>query len=177
MLAILWTLSVASLAVAALLRTLTIATLALLPVAARTALLSVAALLRTLSVAALLRTLSVAALLRTLTVAALLWTLTVAALLWALTVAALLWALSIAALLWALPVDGTVLAGCCRVIVVTRTVALLRTLAVAVSCVGVAAAVTWAVACCARTLLAAAKCGAESFRTESALIVACCANV
>ena len=168
MLAILWTLSVASLAVAALLRTLTIATLALLPVAARTALLSVAALLRTLSVAALLRTL---------TVAALLWTLTVAALLWALTVAALLWALSIAALLWALPVDGTVLAGCCRVIVVTRTVALLRTLAVAVSCVGVAAAVTWAVACCARTLLAAAKCGAESFRTESALIVACCANV
>ena len=168
MLAILWTLSVASLAVAALLRTLTIATLALLPVAARTALLSVAALLRTLSVAALLRTL---------TVAALLWTLTVAALLWALTVAALLWALSIAALLWALPVDGTVLARCCRVIVVTRTVALLRTLAVAVSCVGVAAAVTWAVACCARTLLAAAKCGAESFRTESALIVACCANV
>ena len=168
MLAILWTLSVASLAVAALLRTLTIATLALLPVAARTALLSVAALLRTLSVAALLRTLSVAALLRTLTVAALLW---------ALTVAALLWALSIAALLWALPVDGTVLARCCRVIVVTRTVALLRTLAVAVSCVGVAAAVTWAVACCARTLLAAAKCGAESFRTESALIVACCANV
>ena len=163
-----WTLSVASLAVAALLRTLTIATLALLPVAARTALLSVAALLRTLSVAALLRTL---------TVAALLWTLTVAALLWALTVAALLWALSIAALLWALPVDGTVLARCCRVIVVTRTVALLRTLAVAVSCVGVAAAVTWAVACCARTLLAAAKCGAESFRTESALIVACCANV
>ena len=154
-----WTLSVASLAVAALLRTLTIATLALLPVAARTALLSVAALLRTLSVAALLRTLSVAALLRTLTVAA------------------LLWALSIAALLWALPVDGTVLARCCRVIVVTRTVALLRTLAVAVSCVGVAAAVTWAVACCARTLLAAAKCGAESFRTESALIVACCANV
>ena len=168
MLAILWTLSVASLAVAALLRTLTIATLALLPVAARTALLSVAALLRTLSVAALLRTL---------TVAALLWTLTVAALLWALTVAALLWALSIAALLRALPVDGTVLARCCRVIVVTRTVALLRTLAVAVSCVGVAAAVTWAVACCARTLLAAAKCGAESFRTESALIVACCANV
>ena len=168
MLAILWTLSVASLAVAALLRTLTIATLALLPVAARTALLSVAALLRTLSVAALLRTL---------TVAALLWTLTVAALLWTLTVAALLWALSIAALLWALPVDGTVLARCCRVIVVTRTVALLRTLAVAVSCVGVAAAVTWAVACCARTLLAAAKCGAESFRTESALIVACCANV
>ena len=168
MLAILWTLSVASLAVAALLRTLTIATLALLPVAARTALLSVAALLRTLSVAALLRTLSVAALLRTLTVAALLRTLTVAA---------LLWALSIAALLWALPVDGTVLARCCRVIVVTRTVALLRTLAVAVSCVGVAAAVTWAVACCARTLLAAAKCGAESFRTESALIVACCANV
>ena len=150
MLAILWTLSVASLAVAALLRTLTIATLALLPVAARTALLSVAALLRTLSVAALL---------------------------WALTVAALLWALSIAALLRALPVDGTVLARCCRVIVVTRTVALLRTLAVAVSCVGVAAAVTWAVACCARTLLAAAKCGAESFRTESALIVACCANV
>ena len=141
MLAILWTLSVASLAVAALLRTLTIATLALLPVAARTALLSVAALLRTLSVAALL------------------------------------WALSVAALLWALPVDGTVLARCCRVIVVTRTVALLRTLAVAVSCVGVAAAVTWAVACCARTLLAAAKCGAESFRTESALIVACCANV
>ena len=168
MLAILWTLSVASLAVAALLRTLTIATLALLSVAARTTLLSVAALLRTLSVAALLRTLSVAALLRTLTVAALLW---------ALTVAALLWALSIAALLWALPVDGTVLARCCRVIVVTRTVALLRTLAVAVSCVGVAAAVTWAVACCARTLLAAAKCGAESFRTESALIVACCANV
>ena len=106
-----------------------------------------------------------------------LWTLTVAALLWALTVAALLWALSIAALLRALPVDGTVLARCCRVIVVTRTVALLRTLAVAVSCVGVAAAVTWAVACCARTLLAAAKCGAESFRTESALIVACCANV
>ena len=154
-----WTLSVASLAVAALLRTLTIATLALLPVAARTTLLSVAALLRTLTVAALLRTLSVAALL------------------WALPVAALLWALSIAALLWALPVDGTVLAGCCRVIVVTRTVALLRTLAVAVSCVGVAAAVTWAVACCARTLLAAAKCGAESFRTESALIVACCANV
>ena len=168
MLAILWTLSVASLAVAALLRTLTIATLALLPVAARTTLLSVAALLRTLSVAALLRTLTVAALLRTLSVAALLW---------ALPVAALLWALSIAALLWALPVDGTVLAGCCRVIVVTRTVALLRTLAVAVSCVGVAAAVTWAVACCARTLLAAAKCGAESFRTESALIVACCANV
>ena len=168
MLAILWTLSVASLAVAALLRTLTIATLALLPVAARTTLLSVAALLRTLSVAALLRTLSVAALL---------WALTVAALLWTLTVAALLWALSIAALLRALPVDGTVLAGCCRVIVVTRTVALLRTLAVAVSCVGVAAAVTWAVACCARTLLAAAKCGAESFRTESALIVACCANV
>ena len=163
-----WTLSVASLAVAALLRTLTIATLALLPVAARTTLLSVAALLRTLSVAALLRTLTVAALLRTLSVAALLW---------ALPVAALLWALSIAALLWALPVDGTVLAGCCRVIVVTRTVALLRTLAVAVSCVGVAAAVTWAVACCARTLLAAAKCGAESFRTESALIVACCANV
>ena len=168
MLAILWTLSVASLAVAALLRTLTIATLALLSVAARTTLLSVAALLRTLTVAALLRTL---------TVAALLWTLTVAALLWALTVAALLWALSIAALLRALPVDGTVLARCCRVIVVTRTVALLRTLAVAVSCVGVAAAVTWAVACCARTLLAAAKCGAESFRTESALIVACCANV
>ena len=115
--------------------------------------------------------------LRTLTVAALLWTLTVAALLWVLTVAALLWALSIAALLRALPVNGTVLARCCRVIVVTRTVALLRTLAVAVSCVGVAAAVTWAVACCARTLLAAAKCGAESFRTESALIVACCANV
>ena len=168
MLAILWTLSVASLAVAALLRTLTIATLALLPVAARTALLSVAALLRTLTVAALLWTL---------TVAALLWALTVAALLWALTVAALLWVLSIAALLRALPVDGTVLARCCRVIVVTRTVALLRTLAVAVSCVGVAAAVTWAVACCARTLLAAAKCGAESFRTESALIVACCANV
>ena len=168
MLAILWTLSVASLAVAALLRTLTIATLALLPVAARTALLSVAALLRTLTVAALLWTL---------TVAALLWALTVAALLWALTVAALLWVLSIAALLRALPVDGTVLARCCRVIVVTRTVALLRTLAVAVSCVGVAAAVTWTVACCARTLLAAAKCGAESFRTESALIVACCANV
>ena len=159
MLAILWTLSVASLAVAALLRTLTIATLALLSVAARTTLLSVAALLRTLTVAALLRTL------------------TVAALLWALTVAALLWALSIAALLWTLPVDGTVLARCCRVIVVTRTVALLRTLAVAVSCVGVAAAVTWAVARCARTLLAAAKCGAESFRTESALFVACCANV